>query len=141
MHICRLTDPPQIRGHKNLSLARLSLAIAEPNLRAQVSDLFTQSEADSEFARDWRNRHLAHRDLAKVQSPEAHALAGASRENIEKSLASMTAVLNCVLGHYEDAMHDYRASHVSYGGSASLLRVLGAGVSALREVDDDGPRG
>jgi hypothetical protein len=141
MHICRLTDPPKSGGRKNLCLARLPLAIGEPNLEVQVSDLVAQARADGDFARDWRNRHLAHRDLAKAQNPEAHALAGASREKVETSLASMAAVLNCVLGHYDDAMHDYRASHVSYGGSASLLRVLRAGASALREVDDDGPRG
>lgn len=141
MHICRLADPPQSAGHKNLSLARLPLAIADPSLKAQVLDLLARAQTDSDFARHWRNRHLAHRDLAKAQNPEAHALAGASREKVETSLASLAAVLNCVLGHYDDAMHDYRASHVSFGGSASLLRVLEAGVSALREREDDGPRG
>src|SRR6185503_12931063 len=60
LHICRLTDPPASAGRNNLTLAQLPLAIADPILRDSVIDLLAAARSESEFARDWRNRHLAH---------------------------------------------------------------------------------
>lgn len=136
LHICRLTDPAVTAGHENLTLARLPSVIPDTELRGEVDTLIKAAQSKSKFARDWRNRHLAHTDLKKAKNPEAHALAAASREQVEEALISMTAVLNRVLGYYEDASMDYRSAQVWVQGSSSLLKVLRAGVAALRASED-----
>jgi hypothetical protein len=136
LHICRLTDPPATAGHENLTLALLPLAIQDSPISGEVATLIEIAQSKSKFARDWRNRHLAHRDLQKAQNPEAHALAAASREQVEEALASMAAVLNRVLGHYEDTYMDFRSARVWTYGSSSLLKVLRAGVAALQASEE-----
>jgi hypothetical protein len=136
LHICRLTDPPASAGRKNLTLASLPLAIPEAHLKGEVEALIKEAQSKSKFARDWRNRHLAHRDLQKAQNPEVHALAAASREKVEEALTSMAEVLNRVLGHYEDTYMDYRSARVWADGSSSLLKVLRAGVAALQASEE-----
>ena len=45
--------------------------------------LITKAIKASAFARDWRDRRIAHRDLALLQSPTATPLAEASRAAVE----------------------------------------------------------
>ena len=100
LHIARLTDPPQSVGKDNLTLLRLAETVKEPELSLEVKNLAEQAKAAADFARVWRNRHLAHRDLALAVDDRATPLPGISREKIDRALAGAGAVLNKIESHF-----------------------------------------
>jgi AbiU2 len=81
MHIARLTDQPKSKGKDNLTLLRLSAAVEVPELSVEIESLVEQAKKAAGFARNWRNRRLAHTDLSlhwSVESsryPESAAIA------------------------------------------------------------------
>ncbi len=100
IHIARLTDPPKSVGKDNLTLLRLAAAVQVPALSLEITNLVEQARTDAEFARVWRNRHLAHRDLELAVDDRATPLPGISRENMERALAAVREVLNKIEGHF-----------------------------------------
>ncbi|MFB3917100.1 MAG: hypothetical protein ACE14M_10250 [Terriglobales bacterium] len=128
LRIARLTDPPQSRGKYNLTLARLTELVALP-LRQKVEALFQGCAARSAFARDWRNRRIAHSDLAlALDHRTAEPLASASRKHVNDALAAIVAVLNAVQVHYLRSESMYELT--PHGNAVSLLYVLRDGLKA-----------
>jgi len=99
LDIACLTDPPKSAGRETLSLRAVPALINDLVLRQRVHDLIAIAGDKSAFARDWRNRYLAHRDKALALGSAA-PLADASRENTWAALHSLGAVLNEVARHY-----------------------------------------
>ena len=83
----------------------------------------------SKFARDWRNRHIAHRDLARAISEHAEPLMPASRAMVKEVLEALSNLLNAVAQHYLDTTTFFDAGTYS-GDAQSLLYVLDDGISA-----------
>jgi len=113
LHIARPTDPPCSAGKKNLTLQRLSKAIEESSLSKQVTTLIEDAVSQSKFARDWRNRRIAHRDLQLALDLGAKPLPAVSRAKVEHSLATLRDVLNAIEDHYcnsSTAFEDFIAS-------------------------------
>jgi hypothetical protein len=111
MHISRLTDPPVVgrRNRQTLTLLRLHRAIPEPELGKHVRSLVGRTVKAAQFSRDWRDRRIAHRDLALVQSENAQPLAPASRADVETVLEQMREIVNAVEDHYfgAEVMFDF----------------------------------
>ncbi len=131
LRIARLTDPPQSVRKDNLTLARLPALIAAP-IGAEVERLFLECAAKSAFARDWRNRRIAHSDLAlALEQQSATPLAAASRKHVNDALAAFVALLNAVQVHYlrSEAMYELH----THGDAVSLLYVLRDGLKADEE--------
>jgi hypothetical protein len=66
LHVARLTDPSQSPGGKgksNLTVQNLPALVADETLKSKLATLIAIALKASEFCRDWRNRHIAHRDL------------------------------------------------------------------------------
>ena len=66
LHLARLTDPPHSMGNKdksNLTIQNLPELIDDSKLNAEITSLIEIAKKRTEFCRDWRNRHIAHRDL------------------------------------------------------------------------------
>lgn len=122
--LCRLTDPSAIRGRRNLSLAQLATEITDPHLRSSFALLERTARDRTEFARDWRNRHLAHRDLLWSKDPSAHPLERATREQVELALGAIRDALNLIQSHFEGNATCYGHSIEPLGGSATLLHRL-----------------
>jgi hypothetical protein len=78
------------------------------------------------FARDWRNRHIAHSDLDLKVSDTARPLEFASRQSVNQALLSLSEVLNAVAAEYQD--------------STSFFDTLDGDALALLYVIDDGLR-
>jgi hypothetical protein len=101
LHLARLVGPPKSAGKRNLTINRLAKAISEPVLKSQVEKLVEIAKTRCSFATEWRNRHLAHRDLElAMESPQAKPLPPASRQKVEDALAALAAVLNRIQVHY-----------------------------------------
>jgi hypothetical protein len=125
LHITRLTDPPQSRKDKdNLTLRRLSALLPAPGLKLRVDQLLDQAKQKSEFARDRRNRWIAHRDLLTVRNQSPQPLAKASREAVEQALGAIRDVMNEVESHYENRRVAYEQSIEPLGGAAALVARL-----------------
>lgn len=131
LHIARLTDPPESAGKKNLTLQRLPTLVV-PEVRAKVDTLLKDCLAKSEFARDWRRRRIAHRDLQLALSENARPLEHASRQTVRQSIESIAAMLNGVESHYLHSEVAYEFTS-QFPNAESLLYVLRDGVEADRQ--------
>jgi hypothetical protein len=130
LHISRLTDPPKSAGRDNLSIRRLPTLIDEPDLKAQTEVLVAQAVARSAFARDWRNRYLAHCDLGHAEDSSLHALAPASRQDVKEVLAEIRKPINVIELHFEGLTTSFEHSIPSLRGAAALLRFIQNNVPA-----------
>lgn len=66
LQLCRLTDPAQTGNKNNLSLSFFLETLApnqNPASQDRAKPLVKRAFELSNFARDWRNRRIAHRDL------------------------------------------------------------------------------
>jgi hypothetical protein len=132
LHMARLTDPYDNPKKPVLSVQRLPDLIIDPALKASVKTFVAKSIDDTKFCRDWRNRHIAHRDLAlSLASAGAKPLASASRLQVKAALQSLADVLNAVSKHYRDGPTHFDLHH-AHDGAQHLLPVLNEGVAGLK---------
>lgn len=131
LHLRRLTDPASSCGKANLSIERLRSLVPDSGFRAEVAALVSAAVASSEFARDWRNRRIAHSDLSLHTAQAPLPLAHASRASVIAALESLTALLKRIHEHYFKS--DIDLNFVGEPGDAeALLRVLADGIEASR---------
>lgn len=94
LHICRITDPPESAGAENLTIRRLPDLIEDEDFNEEIAGLVDNLVQETQFARDWRNRRLAHSDLALAMEEGARPLEGVSRERINKTIGSLHQLLH-----------------------------------------------
>ena len=133
LHLCRLTDKTRIAGKETLTLRRLASVIPDGPLRHKVNDLVNESLAKMKFARAFRDRRLAHTELPGVGKQSAESLTSGSRQQVEDALASMRAILNAVLWHYERTTFGYEHFEQGPGGVLCMLEHLKRGIEAQRQ--------
>jgi hypothetical protein len=129
LHIARLTDPPQSMNRENLSIKALPPLVSRAELQDPVAQLIARATSEADFARDWRNRRLAHRDLALALERPAAPLKLGSRNSVKTVLATFVELLNLLNKHYFDAttIFDFRDEG---RGALSLLYVVDDGLRA-----------
>lgn len=127
LDIACLTDRPEIGGRKNLSFQSLPALVNDLVLKQRTIDLVAEALTKAAFARDWRNRYLAHRDLSLALG-RAKPLEAASRATTRAALDSLAAVLNEIDGHYNDSTTKFDLVITPYGGALTLLHILDDGV-------------
>jgi AbiU2 len=129
LHIARLTDKPRSAGRANLTICALPPLITKAEVLPVVEGMIKNAIANAEFARDWRNRHIAHRDLALALKDGAEPLMPASRAAVNDALASISQVLNSVSESYLGETTAYEMTE-NLHGAGSLLYVLDDGLRA-----------
>jgi hypothetical protein len=127
LHLARLTDPPKSMGKSNLSVTRLAQTVSSSPVSPKVNELVTASLRATEFARDWRNRKLAHRDLDMALGQHVEPLAPASRAAVKAALSAIVDVLNAVSTHYLDSTTMFELS-ADGRDAVALLYVLRDGL-------------
>jgi hypothetical protein len=127
LHIARLTDSPTTLGKDNLTIRRLANLVADHNAQKQVADTVSASLMTTAFCRDWRNRHLAHRDLQLALKRGALPLAEASRQSVREALHSLVEILNAVSAHYLNSTSRFDGGPDA-GGALSLLYAIDDGL-------------
>lgn len=104
LHLARLTDPPKSAGKPNLTIHRLPDLISDAVLAEDVRRLAESASLKCAFAREWRHRHLAHRDLdLALNRVHALPLPSVSRQAVTEATAAIASVLNRVESHYFDS--------------------------------------
>ena len=131
LHICRLTDPPQSHRKDNLTLKRLPPMVAA-SIRPEIKRLLGVVLKRCDFARNWRNRHMGHRDLRLALQANAKPLASASRRSIKDAIAAIATLLNAIEAHYCGATVAYDIVPPD-GNAEALLYVLRDGIEAKAE--------
>lgn len=113
----------------NLTICRLPGLIADSGLRDEVQAAVDVACVATKFARDWRNRRIAHRDLALAISSGAEPLASASRQQVGEAMDKVSEVIKRISRRYLDsdiAFHILREPR----GAEALLYVIRDGLEA-----------
>lgn len=131
LHIARLTDSPASVGRANLSIRRLPNLIGDEATKLIITARVNDALEASEFCRDWRNRHIAHRDLELALKRGANPLKSGSREMVRKAMEALEAVLNALAEHYLNSTTSFDVGSGA-NGALSLLYVLDEGIKAER---------
>jgi hypothetical protein len=140
IHIARLTDPPKSVGKENLTVQALPSLISAPQTAKNVANLVQIAITTSDFCRDWRNRHIAHRDLNLSIDKGVTPLKAASRKKIKQAIQAIVDVLNGVSTHYTESTTVFNIGGL-HGGAGSLLYVLDDGIKARKERQERLKRG
>ena len=128
LHIARLTDPSKSMNKANLSIKGLLNLIDNAQLKSEVSDLIEIADSKAAFCRDWRNKHIAHRDL-DIALKKAESLPSASNAQVEGALSSIADDLNQVEMHYCGAESGTLFEGVSnLHGAYELLSIIERGL-------------
>jgi|ERR1043165_4103484 hypothetical protein len=131
--ISRLTDAKQTgtgkRARDNLSLDRLVDRIDQqqfPALKEEISERLIAARHTCAFARDVRNKLLAHSDLATSLRDRAAVAAQTTTTNIDAALRSIAHVLNAIPGHFDNSGVAYAVASMSTDGNTLLNRLRAA---------------
>lgn len=128
LSIARLTDPVESCGKSNLCVHRLPALISDSSRRVDIEAAVTQAAAACAFARDWRNRWLAHTDLQLATSIQhASPLPPADVQPVDDALTSLEALLNTVAEAFGEHPVAYRLVEIDHGGVEDLVRYLKGG--------------
>jgi AbiU2 len=130
LHLARLSDRERTAGRDNLSLQRLPALVLDGKLASEVAELTKRALNACKFTRDWRNRHLAHRDLNLALASSVDPLPGVSRAEIETALVSIRSVLNRISKHYMDSETAYQLVIANGRDASALIRYIGSGLRA-----------
>jgi AbiU2 len=60
---CRLSDPVETAGKKNLTVQLFATFMDTDKRKAKMAQMISSALASTNFARDWRNRRIAHNDF------------------------------------------------------------------------------
>jgi hypothetical protein len=131
LHIARLTDPPKSAGKDNLTIQRLS-GLVNQEMEGIISKQIAEAMDSADFCRDWRNRHIAHRDLKLAVDEQAEGLKPASRAKVRQALENIAKVLNTISEHYMKSTIGFDLVKEP-GGAEALLYVLDDGIKANNE--------
>ncbi len=129
LHIARLTEPPQSPGGKdrqNLTLHNLPALIPDPKLKDEVKLLCDEATANTKFARDWRNRRIAHRDLDLALGGKARPLPPVPIKHVNDALESFSKIMNAIALPYVDSATSFGHS-IRLHGAEELLYLLDDG--------------
>jgi hypothetical protein len=126
LHIARLTDRPTSLGRTNLTLHNLPALIPDPTLKSKLEALCLEATDKTKFARDWRNRHIAHRDLDLALGTTAKPLPAVEIKQVNDALECFTEILNSIAGPYLDSTTSFKHS-VRLHGAIELLYLIDAG--------------
>jgi len=151
LHLARLTDPPGAGAKRNLTVRALPDLFHDTALRSRVETLVDEAVRATAFARDWRNRHIGHRDLALALDMNATPLSPASRADVTAALGALHSVFNDITeALFDSTLADDIIAPPT--GAEALLYVIRDGLEAneAREArirsgqftpDDIRPRG
>lgn len=134
LHITRLTESTRSKRRQNdvLSIRGLPPLINRPDVQKDVHRAVSNACTSAKFAKDWRDRHIAHRELKRALADSAEPLQPASRANVKEALAAIAEVLNTIAKAYLSTTVMFEWTDTRQGAE-QLLYVLDDGLKAHQE--------
>ncbi len=121
--ISRMTDPPAKGKNKNLTVLSLPPLIENDALKIEVEKLCEAALAQAKFAREHRNKRIAHQDHDYLTDRSSNPINGVSRALVEDMLDSLRNILNRLDLHFRDSTVMYQ-SFVDESGARVLVNKL-----------------
>jgi hypothetical protein len=124
--ISRLTDAKQTGARHNLSLDQLTHSVDQPKfpvLRAEIVKRLTQAQQACAFARDVRNKLLAHSDLSTSLRDREAVISQATTTNFDAALVSIAHVMNAIPAHFDSSTVVYEIARMPGDGNSLLNRL------------------
>jgi nitrogen-specific signal transduction histidine kinase len=125
--ICRMLDPAeQGRGKKlrtNLTLYSLPILINDALLKENVTQALVDAAQLAAFAKDHRDKRIAHQDHGYAINPALFEMSGVSRQDVENTLKALRKVLQLVEAYYNDVDVRYE-KNVLVSGADRLIVAL-----------------
>jgi len=140
LHLARLTDPPETGKKSNLTIKRLPELIDDPDAAKRVLSLINKADEATGFCRDWRNRHIAHRDLDLALENGITPLKSASRLSVKEALKAVAEVLRAVSLHTMDTDILFNTPASPYG-AGKLIYVIHDGLEVTKKRPEKFERG
>jgi hypothetical protein len=131
LHLSRLTDPAVTVGKRNLTLLCYPPLVARMPIRDAISAALDRVDSSTRFARDWRDRRLAHRDFDHAQDPTARPLKPGSGASVEGALKAIRDLMQIPESHFRDTHVAYDHVVRASGGAWDLLYHLDNGLEAV----------
>ncbi|WP_440224828.1 hypothetical protein ACQQ2N_06215 [Dokdonella sp. MW10] len=121
--VSRMTDPPTTGKKKNLTIQSLPPLITDTELRGEVQNLCDKALTAADFAREHRNKRIAHQDRDYLSNRNFVPLSGISRTSVEEMLAALRAVMNRLDLYFRDSAVMYE-KFVDESGARLLVQKL-----------------
>lgn len=121
--VTRMTDPATTGKKKNLTIQSLPPLISDTELQGEVQSLCDKALVAAEFAREHRNKRIAHQDHDYLSNRSSDPLTGISRKLIEEMLTALRAVLNRLDLHFRGGTVMYE-DFVGESGARLLVHKL-----------------
>lgn len=134
LRICRISDPVATGNKGNVSLARLP-QLVDDVIRPGVNASLMRINAAAEFARDWRNRHIAHLDFALTFEEAAVQLTPFTRKKVDEVIQEIGMLLNLIEEHYRQSTVVFDRL-IAHGQADDLLQILNEEFEREREFQD-----
>ena len=136
--LARLTDPASSPGRG--TRANLTVLALEPFVKSElqpgIKRLANVALERTAFARDWRNRYVAHKDLAlALGQSNAQPLSSGSRADVTAAIEAIGEMLNFIDRAYNDRT-TWLELIEPLTGAQSLVRVIERGLKGLEEDRD-----
>jgi len=125
--ITRLVAPKQSMGRTNLTIQQFPELIADAQLRERVEKRVADVVGRADFAKAWRNKRIAHRDLEHSLDRAPEPLPPAGLEDVGGVLKDIGALLNEIESHYCNSTTLYEKLPITHG-ALSLLYVIRDGL-------------
>lgn len=123
LRIATLTDSSEMRGRKNLSLRALPALMPNDELKSELKLLCDEALSEAQFAREHRNKRIAHNDHDYHLSGVAAPLSGISRLKVESMLDAIRNVMSFVQTNLRDVDCRYEI-FVDHSGARLLVHKL-----------------
>jgi len=127
----RLTDPKGAGLRTNLSLETLVHAIEADKyaeLREEAEKRLAHAYEKTSFARDWRNRQIAHLDLHTELGSRADPLSPYTRGELQDALDAIAAVLNTLNAGFSGSTTFFGDFIDGPGNAGALIKHLRNGL-------------
>lgn len=131
LRIARLSDRRSTSGHPNLTIRSLPCFLRDER-RHRVQALVNEATEAAEFARNHRNKRIAHADLELLQDPEAKPLEQADRCRIDEALGKVHAIFDHLAGEHTAAIREIGGPGYSDGLVMEIVRL----VTAVQFIDE-----
>lgn len=121
--VSRMTDPPATGRNKNLTVLSLPPLIENNVLKSELTKLCETALTKAKFAREHRNKRIAHQDHDYLTDRSSNPLNGVSRALVEDMLDALRSVLNRLDLHLRDSTVMYQ-EFVDESGARVLVSKL-----------------
>ena len=132
LHIARLIEPDTVKGKAVLTIVSFPRLIPDSD-KTRIPRLVEDAKSEGKFCTDWRNRYIAHRNLAlALREKKAKPLLPTSRKKVREAIAAIDAVMCAVSLHWMNGGVRFDLKEIEREGY-NLMYVLTGGLKAMQE--------